>query len=66
MAWHGGRHAGNGRRGTGVLSYGEEDKGEDDARLRELVGCFGWAKKEREKKGEEKEEKSWAQPSFFF
>ena len=41
--WHGARHAGDGRRGAGVLPYGEEDKG------RMMLGCFGWAKKERKR-----------------
>ena len=43
MAWHGARHAGDGRRGAGVLPYGEEDKG------RMMLGCFGWAKKEKKR-----------------
>ena len=58
--WHGRR--GRGRRQAregGVLSYGEEAK--DDAGL---VGCSGWAKKER-KRGKEREE-SWASVQLLF
>ena len=42
MAWE--ARWGDGRSGAGVLPYGDEAK--DDAGL---VGCSGWAKKERKR-----------------